>query len=100
MLRMIDPNEWHPFYNEYKIALLIWLDNNVSDIRLPLRSVPGVNFKSEPDPIPCNTKSITLRKNKARGLAPYTGDPFIYEWTVATDHLGRGIATDSKRVYY
>lgn len=40
-----------------------------------------------------------LRKEKAAGLAPYVGDPFVYIWYVATDELGRSVAGDAKIRY-
>jgi hypothetical protein len=40
-----------------------------------------------------------LRKERCAGSAPYVGRPFVYTWTVATDDMGRAIATDAKIVY-
>jgi hypothetical protein len=36
-----------------------------------------------------------LRKEKAAGLAPYVGEPFVYIWFVGTDELGRSVAGDA-----
>jgi hypothetical protein len=36
-----------------------------------------------------------LRKEKAAGLAPYVGGPFVYTRFVGTDELGRSITGDA-----
>lgn len=61
--------------------------------RLSLDLVGG--SASEPD-LPMHT----LTKEKAAGLAPYVGDPFMYVWYVATDELGRSVAGDAHIQYY
>jgi hypothetical protein len=50
---------------------------------------------SEPD-LPVHT----LTKEKAAGLAPYVGDPFMYVWYVATDGSGRSVGGDAHIQYY
>lgn len=99
------PLTWHPYYRG-KTHLLDWL-NGVGplaeagwSIRLP--KPRRVTMASADDLYPSAELSfdvITMTKQRAWGPAPWTGEPFHYEWYVGTDELGRQIAGDSSIIY-
>lgn len=98
------PLEWHPWYRD-KTWLYDWLlgrgsfpkDRVEIPVMPPLRAkfAESVDVAAEPTRL----GRVTLTKNWAVGAAPYVGKPFCYVWWVATDDLGRGIATDSEIHY-
>lgn len=93
------PLEWHPAYRD-KTDLLDWLDDPTQYpvVQVPLMGYPRIRLADLP--IVSGTIEVhTLTKQRAQGLAPYIGRPFIYRWTVATDQLGRSIAGESRIEY-
>lgn len=96
------PLEWHPAYSG-QTWLLDWL-NGVPGypehtVLVQLPQPHRAILDPYPSPWDHRDRRITLDKRKAAGPAPYVGEPFCYGWWFATDHLGRGIASDSFRVY-
>ena len=53
----------------------------------------------DPSPVAPALRTMTLRRKRCAGGAPYVGDLFFYEWDVLVDDLGRYIAGDSRIVY-
>ncbi|MGH3549020.1 MAG: hypothetical protein ACRDQU_13095 [Pseudonocardiaceae bacterium] len=95
------PLEWHPFYRDHT-WLIDWLNGdpaypNIS-MRLPICRPVGLwNLSQDPSVLTDNT--LLLTKDKAWGLAPYVGPPFVYMWYIAADQFGRAIAGESRIVY-
>lgn len=97
------PGECHPAYQDYP-WLRDWLNGapGYSDsYRMKIAMVPRLSL----DPIGGSASELDLpmhilTKEKAAGLAPYVGDPFMYVWYVATDELGRSVAGDAHIRYY
>jgi hypothetical protein len=50
------------------------------------------------DPSAWQDPTLALTVRRAWWFAPYVGDPFIYEWPVAVDHLNRHVAGDAYSV--
>lgn len=101
------PLEWHPTYRD-KTWLLDWINGNEGalphdTIELPRQPTRSSMFElAENDTAPAEslpTRTVRLTRHKAWGAAPYVGDPFVYVWHYATDHVGRSIASDSVIVY-
>jgi hypothetical protein len=102
------PLEWHPYYRN-RTWLIDWLEGrgpyaNNPTLRIPVLPSMATLMRSalrgepEPDLVPM-PRTLTLTRSRAVGLAPHVGRPFVYEWQVATDDLGREIASDSRIVY-
>lgn len=93
------PLFWHPWYRD-KTFLIDWLNsNNMWPYRIPLAR--RVRYDAG-EPIMKNLlhqSVVTLTKQVAAGRAPYVGRPFCYRWCVATDELGRSIASEARIVY-
>lgn len=99
----VRPLYWHPFYRE-KTFLLDWLNSPSRESRLvpvipPLRYPDFKKREEEYPPKPIRREYLTLTKQVALGRAPYVGEPFAYRWYVATDNLGRSIASEAAIVY-
>jgi len=95
------PLEWHPAYRRHT-DLLAWLDDpkGYPAVQVPFLEPPRVTADDPADPIKDTKIRVhTLTKQRAQGLAPYVGRPFIYRWTVATDQVGRSIAGESRIEY-
>lgn len=99
------PGECHPAYQD-----MPWLRDWLNDVPGSLRGyhvrVPYLRRRVFPFDLTENVNDVdpvfnthTLTKEKAAGLAPYVGDPFVYVWYVATDELGRAVAGDAE-VHY
>lgn len=76
------PGEVHPAYTGHR-WLVDWLDGGTplaSDhVRIPI-----------PDPITLpRPDTHVMTRRKAWGPAPYVGRPFVYQWYVGEDELGR-----------
>lgn len=99
------PLTWHPYYRA-KTFLLDWL-NGVGDlthceqvIRFPKpRRIAMLRSDEEFAISEASFDVITMTKQRAWGPAPWTGEPFHYEWFIGTDELGRQIAGESRIVY-
>lgn len=98
------PLEWHPAYRSHT-WLLDWLEGRRGEYPTPVIQFPilkPLRFKPyDPDApiVPDEIRAHTLTKQRARGLAPYVGRPFMYCWNVATDELGRTIAGEAQIRY-
>jgi hypothetical protein len=95
------PGECHPAYRDYP-WLRDWLNGAAfpgqHHLRIPVMPRLGAMM-----PYRLNEPSVrerVLTKEKAAGLAPYVGDPFMYVWYVATDELGRSVSGDAQIHYY
>lgn len=95
------PLEWHPAYRG-KTWLMDWLDGlypDSSSRQIRVLFFPAVRYVDS-DPVLADVPPIrVLRREKCWGIAPYVGHPFVYEWQVGVDDLGRAIAADSIRMY-
>lgn len=84
------PLEWHPAYRDHAHGpLWDWLNESQTPVswRVPLlREIETEDLEA---PV------VTLTKQKCWALAPYVGDPYVYVWRVATDTLGRSIASEA-----
>jgi hypothetical protein len=94
------PNTAHPWMEQYARIARQMMDEHdryafVLAVRQPLR------FTADPYPVTADAAGSQLMMNvrKARGLAPYVGTPFVYEWRVAVDKYQRWVAGDSTPVY-
>jgi hypothetical protein len=97
--RIPDPLEWHPAYSGMVDLLMQFLEDDSRNVWLVPR-VPRISYDwASKDPEPVEIETWELRKERAAGSAPYVGRPFAYTWTVATDAMGRAIATDAKIMY-
>ena len=97
------PLEWHPFYRD-RTWLLDWLERRGAfadhhHIRLPVPPPVRAWLLEEPDPSIPDFRELLLTREKCWGPAPYTGWPFVYVWSAASDHLGRWIAGEARIVY-
>ena len=52
-----------------------------------------------PGPVESSVRAVRMTKQRAYGLAPWVGRPFLNEWYVGTDELGRQVAGESRIVY-
>jgi hypothetical protein len=98
------PLEWHPAYRS-QTWLLDWLEgrgpfSHLTTIRLPLVQPLKYSMAIEPTEDDVFLRVMIMTRRRAWGRAPYVGDPFVYEWSVGIDELGRQIAGDSRIVYY
>lgn len=102
MREPLPPGACHPAYRDMT-WLRDWLNGTpgypsdrvqVSFVQRRLSPTLTGNWAHEPA-----ISTHTLTKEKAAGLAPYVGDPFVYIWYVATDELGRSVAGDAKIRY-
>jgi len=97
------PLEWHPWYRD-KTWLLDWLEgkSGYPEDAIVIPVPPRLYWQREENRIGPETisdRQIVLTKHRAWGSAPYVDTPFHYEWTTATDHLNRSIASDARIVY-
>lgn len=95
------PLQWHPAYRRYT-ALIEWLNDPAGPHTMEIPVTPPIKVGEDPaelSPLLDTPRTIRLTKRTAWGLAPYVGDPFIYTWHVATDHLGRSISGESTIAY-
>jgi hypothetical protein len=96
------PGECHPAYQD-KLWVRDWLNGAAfpRQTRMQIPVMPRLSLDltggsaNEPD-LPVHT----LIKEKAAGMAPYVGDPFMYVWYIATDELGRSVSGDAQIHYY
>lgn len=98
------PLECHPYYRDRHPLIKDWLDGkNFGGYSLQLPVAPVVRSIIDPGPPPWELSSsrdrVTLRKQRAAGLAPYVGDPFVYTWNVAVDDYGRMACGESSITY-
>lgn len=97
------PLEWHPAYRG-ETWLLDWLNDvgqyrGLADLVLPRCVRPTLAYTDDPDSEAVTIRQTILTRKRAAGPAPYVGRPFHYEWRYALDHVGRGIAGESRIVY-
>lgn len=101
------PLEWHPAYQD-RPWLLDWVEGRApgyprDQIVLPvLRKLRLATFDAISDAIPSMdtaVKTMTMRRERCHGFAPYVGRPFVYEWWVGIDDLGRMIAGEARIEY-
>jgi hypothetical protein len=99
------PLEWHPFYRDHT-WLLDWLNGDPAYppdhilVAMPERlsaTIGMIGLSAHATAV--NDRHIVLTRRKAAGPAPYVGRRFRDGWWCAVDHLGRGIASDSFRIY-
>jgi hypothetical protein len=87
------PGDWHPYYETHRAWLLNWLDHESGQrLVIPVPRTFRLVFTDEPIGLPEPVKTTNLTRQRAWGLAPYVGEPFIYMWPCASDERGRWIA--------
>src|SRR5262245_6152520 len=100
------PGEVHPWYAQRGDMGVIrdWVDRrgefgDLPDLRMPV--MPVIRF-DDPDPDPSlgvpAFKTVRLTRRKAYSLAPWTHEPYHYEWYVGTDQYGRHVAGEIRVV--
>lgn len=102
MREPLPPGACHPAYREMT-WLRDWLNgtpgyphDRVEVAMMPRLTLEMIVDSSYPD---AHIRRHTLHKEKAAGLAPYVGEPFVYIWYVGTDELGRSVAGDATIKY-
>jgi hypothetical protein len=93
------PMEAHPAYRDAGLQPLLSQENPPPMIRWPILTSTRAHFGSEPEPFGEGMKIRPLAVHKAAALAPWTGQPYHYEWWVARDELGRMVAGDARQVF-
>lgn len=99
------PGETHPAYAAHRAALVHWLDTPGHPYGRHMR-VPfsrGLLAAWEPGPVDVTTPNPviqTLTRRTAHGPAPYVGRPFVYQWYVGEDDLGRMVAGETTWLRY
>lgn len=97
--RVPDPGEWHPLYEKHRTAITQWLkgelfpDHEYLNMPGPMKPVNWVDAFSGSTDIEFTV--LRLRKTRARGLAVYTGQPFVWEWIVGVDAEDRYCAGEA-----
>lgn len=94
------PGEWRPAYQE-----MTWLRDWLNGTSGYPQQRVEVAMARQPTLEPASSSAYLypemycvrhiLHKEKAAGLAPYVGDPFVYVWYIGTDELGRSVAGDA-----
>lgn len=96
------PGECHPAYQDMMSWLRDWLNGSPryppDRVQVPFTQRLNLTLTGSSAHEPAISTHILI-KEKAAGLAPYVGDPFVYIWYVATDELGRSVAGDAKIRY-
>lgn len=95
------PGEVHPAYAN-NAGIQEWVERTGPLAERHRVQVPisrPVNLRSIEDDVSAllTSDGHTLTIGTAWGLAPYVGDPFVYEWRVGTDELGRSVASQPRR---
>ena len=102
------PLVWHPSYLG-RPELLDWLNNTGEDanpavLELPMPSICPlrVNEHGRITAVRLSRRNFTLTRRAVTAPAPFTGDPRsqsgTYEWQIATDDVGRSIASEAELV--
>lgn len=97
------PGDWHPYYEQHRRWLTHWLNNETSATVLIAITRPSrFTWPGEPlgPPSLGPSRRTQLRRQRAWGLAPYVGDPFVYVWWTASDDRGRWIAGDATTIQH
>lgn len=97
------PLEWHPWYRD-KTQLIDWLNErgplaNRHAIMIPIVPTVAATYSADDDTTAVVARPILIERRRAWGAAPYVGCPFVYEWNVGEDTLGRQIAGESRIRY-
>jgi hypothetical protein len=96
------PGECHPAYQDKPWAR-DWLNGAAfpgqHHLRIPVMTRLSFDLTGGSANEP-SVRERVLTKEKAAGLAPYVGNPFMYVWYVATDELGRSVSGDTQIHYY
>lgn len=91
------PMSQHPRFDE-ELSIRKWINDPAGAPDILYVDVEDMAFRigvEESYENPFFNKSFTqvrLSRHRARGLAPWTGQPFVYEWHYALDDKGRWIA--------
>lgn len=96
------PDSCHPAYDGQRAWLQAWLSDgrstrDVMVVPMMRRQTWVKDDAPSPDtfmPLPRHT----LTRRRCAGLAPYVGAPFVYQWSVATDEVGRTVAGSTRIV--
>lgn len=96
------PGEFHPYYEDHRQGLTNWLDDDVSRHSMLMPVAPVFRLIAEPiaTPMVWEPKTTRLQRQRAWGIAPYVGDPFVYTWWSASDEHGRWIAGSATTIHY
>jgi len=98
MISPAAPNQWHPWYEQFRYSVERWLD----DDRYYYLVVPVPQSTAYPAVLyPTSVaRMVVLTKHEAYGRAPYTGNrEFVYAWRFGVDEFGRQVAGEARIVY-